>query len=256
MARKKAAHEAAQKKAAKQKKILMVLALPMLGAMVFAVMTFMSLGSHSSTVSAAPASATTPAASVPAAGSSATATSPAPDATAAAVTPGVAGVPIDSFHSFAALGRKNPFHDHGPKLDGGSGSGGNGSSKADKTNTKNKDKNGKGSGGGGSQPKQPLPPPTGAVISLNGDKLALAVGATFGKAPGLSGVPLFRLVSVTRKSALIGVVGTTQQFTLHVNQPLTLQQYGGWTYTLILEPYGSSAPMTVQTTPTTTTTGP
>jgi hypothetical protein len=249
MARKKAAHEAAQKKAAKQKKMLMVLALPMLGALVFAVTTFMNLGSHSSGVSATPASATTPAASVPAAGS------PAPAATAAPVTPGVAGVPVDAFRSFSALGRKNPFHDHGPKLNGGSGSGGNGKSSS-KTPTKNK--SGKGSGGGGgSQPKPPLPPPTGAVISLNGDKLALAVGAKFGKAPGLSGVPLFRLVSVTRKSALIAVVGTTQQFTLHVNQPLTLQQYGGWTYTLILEPFGSAAPMTVQqTTPTTTTTGP
>jgi hypothetical protein len=90
------------------------------------------------------------------------------------------------------------------------------------------------------------------VISLNGDKLPLAIGATFGKAPGLSGVPLFRLVKVTPKTALIGVVGTKQQFTLHVKKPLTLQQYGGWSYTLILEPLGSAAPMTVQT----TTTGP
>ncbi len=94
------------------------------------------------------------------------------------------------------------------------------------------------------------------MISLNGDKLALAIGATFGHAPGLSGVPLFKLVKVAPKTALINVVGTKQQFTLHVKQPLTLEQYGGWTYTLVLQPVGSPAPMTVQTTTTTTTTGP
>jgi hypothetical protein len=89
-------------------------------------------------------------------------------------------------------------------------------------------------------------PLTGAVISLNGDKLALAIGTKFGQAPGLSGVPLFKLLKVTPKTALVAVVGTKQQFTLHVKQPLTLQQYGGWTYTLILEPLGSPAPMTVK----------
>ena len=96
-------------------------------------------------------------------------------------------------------------------------------------------------------------PLTGAVISLNGRKLALAIGATFGHAPGLSGVPLFRLHSVTPKSAVVDVVGTQQHFTLHVGKPLTLEQDGGWKYTLILEPLGSAAPMTVQTQPTFTT---
>jgi hypothetical protein len=251
MARKKAAHEAAQKKAAKQKKVLMVLALPMLGALVFAVMTFMNLGKHPGDVAATPASATTPAGSVPAAGT------PTDGTAAAPVTPGVAVVPVDAFRSFAALGRKNPFHDHGPNLNAGSDSGGNGSNSSNNNNADSKNKNGKGSGGnggGGSTSKQPAAPLTGAVISLNGDKLAVSLGSTFGKAPGLSGVPLFRLVKATAKSALIGVVGTKQQFTLHVNRPLTLQQYGGWTYTLILEPLGSAAPMTVQQT--TTTTGP
>jgi hypothetical protein len=92
------------------------------------------------------------------------------------------------------------------------------------------------------------------VISVNGDKFALALGTEFGHAPGLSGVSLFKLLKVTPKTAVIGVVGTKQQFTLHVGKPLTLEQDGGWTYKLVLQPLGSPAPMTVQTT--TTTTGP
>ena len=60
MARKVAAHEAAQKKAAKQKKILMILAVPMLAALVYAYMTLSSLGKQAVTVSATPAAATTP----------------------------------------------------------------------------------------------------------------------------------------------------------------------------------------------------
>jgi hypothetical protein len=220
MARKKAAHEAAMKKAAKQKKMLMVLALPMAAALVYAVTTFMSLG-HKPQVSATPAAATTPAGSIPTAGSP-----------AAPVVPGVAAIPVDAFHSFTLLGKKDPFHDHGPN--------------SGAANGKKKSKSKSSKKHGVTKPKQPSAPLTGAVISLNGDKLALAIGAKFGKAPGLSGVSLFRLVHVTSTSALVAVVGTKQVFTLHVKQPLTLQQYGGWTYTLILEPPGSAAPMTVQ----------
>ena len=238
MARKKAAHEAAQKKAAKQKKLLMILAIPMLAALVYAVMTLMNLGAKpASPVSATPASASTPAGSIPTAGTS--------------VTPGVATEPVDPLRSFTLLGRRDPFHDHGPNPNAPAPSGNN-----NNTGGKNKNKNGNGGGGGGgSAPKPPAQPLTGAVISLNGDKLVLAIGATFGHAPGLSGVSLFKLVKVYPKTAQINVVGTKQQFTLHVGKPLTLEQYGGWTYKLILEPLGSPAPMTVQTT-TTSTTGP
>jgi hypothetical protein len=237
MARKLAAHEAAQKKAAKQKKRLLILAVPMLAALVYAVMTLMNLGSKpASPVSATPASASAPAGSVP------TANAP--------VTPGVATAAIMPLRSFTLLGRRDPFHDHGPNpnAQASSGSSSSGAKSGGKSQT------GKGnSSGGGSAAKPPAAPLTGAVISLNGDKISLAIGATFGHAPGLSGVSLFRLVKVTPKTALINVVGTKQQFTLHVGKPLTLEQYGGWTYTLILEPLGSPAPMTVQTTPTTTT---
>lgn len=229
----KAAHEAAKKKAAKQKKLLMVLAVPMLAALVYSYTTLTSLGKKPQ-VSASQAADTTPASSIPTAGGTTT-----------PVTPGVAAAPVGSLYSFTALGRKDPFNDQGPTLSASSSTSGKASS------TGSGKSKGKSSSGSSSKSTQPAAPLTGAVISINGTKLALALGAQFGHAPGLSGVSLFRLDKVTTKTALIGVVGTKQQFTLHARRPLTLAQAGGWTYTLILEPPGSPAPMTVQTTTTT-----
>jgi hypothetical protein len=234
----KAAQEKAKKKANKQKKLLIILVVAMLGALVYAYTTMSSLGGKAQV-------AATPAASAPADAT------PTGDATDAPVTPGIAASAVVPLGSFVALGRKDPFNDRGPKPGTGSGSSST-SSTSSKPTKPSKPSSGKGSGGGsGSQPKPPSVPLTGAVISINGKKLSLAIGAEFGQAPGLSGVSLFRLEKVTKTTALIDVVGTTQSFTLHVKKPLTLQQTGGWTYTLILEPLGSAAPMTVQ--PTTTT---
>jgi len=212
---KKAAKDAAKKKAAKQKKILMVLAVPMLAALVYAYMTLTSLNKPQ--VSGTPAAQTTAAGSVPKDGSVAT------------VTPGIVAPPMGLVSSFAVLGRKDPFHDNGPHATSG----------GSKAPTKK-------GGGSATTPKLPAAPLTGAVISLNGNKLSLSIGATFGHAPGLSGVSLFRLISVSQRSAVIGVVGTEQRFTLHAKRPLTLAQDGGWTYKLILEPLGSPGPMSVQ----------
>jgi hypothetical protein len=230
----KAAHETAKKKAAKQKKILMVLALPMLGALVYAYMTLSSLGGHPKP-SAAPAAASAPAGDTPTSAGT----------PVSAVLPGIVTPPVGSLQSFTGLGMKDPFFDHGPNPSAAPPSNGN------KTPPKKGSDKGGNNSGGGPKGKQPSVPLTGAVISINGKKLSLAIGAEFGQAPGLSGVSLFRLEKVTKTTALIDVVGTTQSFTLHVKKPLTLQQTGGWTYTLILEPLGSAAPMTVQ--PTTTT---
>ncbi len=227
----KAAQAAAQKKAAKQKKILMVLAVPMLAAVFYAYTTLTHLGGKPEALSAAPAAQTTPASAIPTAGS--------PDAP---VTPGVVAAPVRALSSFVGLGLKDPFFDNGPHA-------ATQTSSTSKSKKIAKQKAAKNSGGS----KQASVPLTGAVISLNGRKLALAIGATFGHAPGLSGVPLFRLHSVAPKSAVVDVVGTQQHFTLHVGVPLTLEQDGGWKYTLILEPLGSAAPMTVQTQPTFTT---
>ncbi len=226
----KAAQQAAAKKAAKQKKILIVLAVPALAAAYYAYSTFSSLGSQpaAAPVQATPAAQTTPTSAIPSAGSS-TSTTP--------ITPGLTPPPVGPLRSFVVLGRKDPFNDAGPKASTGSGNPNPGGGKGPKN------------------PKPPLPPLTGAVISFNGHKLALALGNEFGHAPGLSGVNLFRLEKVTRKTALISVVGTTQQFMLHVREPLVLEQAGGWRYTLILEPAGSGAPMTAQTSTTPTVTG-
>jgi hypothetical protein len=210
----KAAQQRAQKKAAKQKKILIALSVPMLAALIYAYMTFSSLGQQ-------PAAAATPAGQ--------TSTAGATGATGPLVSPGVSAPTAGSLTSFIALGRKDPFHDGGPN------NGGSGDSGKSKSTHK----------GGSSNPKTPPVPITGAVISINGTKLSLAIGNQFGHAPGLSGVSLFKLTHLTAKTAVITVVGTTQQFTLHVRVPLTLEQNGGWTYTLILEPLGSSAPMKV-----------
>jgi hypothetical protein len=230
----KAAQEKAKKKAKKQRKVLMILAVPMLGALVYAYVTLSSLGGGSkpevvgkAQVSATPTAATVPAASIPTA-----------DTTDATATAGIDVPSVVSLHSFITLGRKDPFHDHGPNPNAAKSSG----------TTKTSKSTSKGSDTTGTQTKTPPAPLTGAVISMNGKKLALPLGAKFGQAPGLSGIWLFRLVKVTKTTALIDVVGTQQQFTLHVRQPLTLQQSGGWTYTLTLEPPGTATPMTVQPT--------
>ena len=215
MARKNSAQQAAQKKAKKQKKLLVVLGLGLVVALVFAATTLMHLGSK-------PVAATPPAATAP------DGSTPAPN-DIAVVIPGIAAAPAGPLHAFTAFGRKDPFNDGGP------------SGVATPTDS-SKNPSGKGDGSG-STPKPPL---TGAVISINGHKLALSLHAEFGHAPALSGVWLFRLVKVTPTTALIAVVGTHQQFTLHRRTPLTLQQNGGWRYTLILEPVGFGVPMTVQ----------
>jgi hypothetical protein len=227
----KAAQDRAKKKAAKQKKLLMLLVIPMLGALVYAYTTMSGLGGKTQ-VAAPPTAAPAPAGSTP------TAAAATPGAT---VTPGIAAVQVTPLNSFTTLGVKDPFHDHGPNP---------GATPKPHSSTSGKSK---GKSGSASTTKPPSAPLTGAVISINGKKLALAVGAEFGQAPGLSGVSLFRLIKVSPTTALIGVVGTQQQFMLHVKKPLKLEQEGGWSYTLILEPLGSAAPMTAV--PPTATTG-
>src|SRR5947199_7639089 len=100
----KAAHEAAKKKAAKQRKVLILLAVPLLAALVYAYMTMSGLGGGggggSQSVQPVPAAQTTPASEIPSASSA-----------APTLTPGVTAAPVDSLRSFVLLGRKDPFHD-------------------------------------------------------------------------------------------------------------------------------------------------
>ena len=96
----KAAQEAAQKKAAKQKKILIVLALPMLVAVVYAYTTMSKLHSRPDAVSATPGRADDVCGTrLPTAG---TTTRPS--------RPEIVAAPVDSLRSFTALDRKDPFY--------------------------------------------------------------------------------------------------------------------------------------------------
>lgn len=106
-------------------------------------------------------------------------------------------------------------------------------------------------------PKAPAaPPPTSAVISLNGELMAVVVngafptsGTTFNRVGSL-----FQLVSLTRTSAKVTVVGGSYAngapaLTLAVGKPVTLQNTAdGTRYTLVLEPQGTQLPPPVATT--------
>ena len=226
----KAAKDAAKKKAAKQRKILAVLALPLLGALFFAYTTMSHLNSSSAphasgtAVSATPSAATTPAAS--------TAVGPTGIDASAVVTPGIVAAPVGSLRAFTGLGRKDPFNDDGPSLTKQSSTPTSGSgSPAPTTSAPTKNPTIADNKPTSKTTSHPLPR---AVISVNGKSTNVARGAKFGHAPGSSD-PLFRLVRVSTTRAVIAVVGTRLQYTLNLQLPLTLTRKGdGAKYILML----------------------
>ncbi len=237
----KNAHEAAHAKAAKEKKVLLALAPLLLIAAFFAYHTLSKL--HSSSSSATPPAATTPATTTPAAtvstGTPVSATTPvAPIVNPPATSGKLSRLPL--------LGAKDPFHDQGPHATVAA---------ATNTNSGSKSKQTK---------KTPAPPPTSAVIAVNGHLVSVAVGAIFPvtKDPSTDGI--FKLVSLTAKSAKVAVVGGSytsgaHALTLQVDSVVTLVNTAdGKRYTLILYPPGTPVPGAPQptTTTTTTTTGP
>ena len=229
MARKNAAQKAAKQKAAKQKKVLIVLGVLLLGSLGYAVMTL----SHLSTpVSAAASPTATPAPD----GSTPT---PTKTEVAAVVTPGIAAPPAGSLRAFTAFGRKDPFDDNGPNLSGGSSTSTSSSSASTSKKSTIADQTG---GASASKPKQPSGRPTSAVFSINGKRTVLKIGAKFGHPSASSDAALFKLVALSArtKTAVIVVIGTQQQYTLNIREPLTLAQTGGGKYTLILESVGSA----------------
>jgi hypothetical protein len=99
---------------------------------------------------------------------------------------------------------------------------------------------------GAATPPQPQPPPaaaTSARISVNGVAETVSVGGQF---PASS--PTFRLVSLTRTSAKIGIAGGSldgakQTVTLKLNTPVTLMNTAdGTRYVLRLLSVSSAAP--------------
>jgi len=105
----------------------------------------------------------------------------------------------------------------------------------------------------------PAPSPTSAVISLNGELMAVTVGSAFpvsGATFGRVG-SLFQLVSLTARSAKVSIVGGSYAdgsatLTLDVGKAVTLQNTAdGTKYTLILEPQGTAPPTSTTGTATT-----
>jgi hypothetical protein len=109
-----------------------------------------------------------------------------------------------------------------------------------------------------SMPATPsAPAPTTAVISLNGVAMTVTVNSDFPTT-----TPVFHLVSLTAKTARIGIAGGSyadgsQTITLKLKTPVTLQNTAdGSKYTLILEPANTPVTGAATTTATPTTTTP
>ena len=216
----KSAHEAAKKKAGKQKKILIALCVPMLGALFFAYQTLTKL--HASETPQVVAPAATPAGvSPPGTGTTLAAPAGAPISATAPVIQTTDAGKLDNMSLFAP---KDPFFDAGPHAVAASGS----------TEDKAKPK-----------PTKFVVKPTSAVISVNGKIYGVAVGGAFpvSKDPALNGV--FRLVALTATTAIFAVVGGSysdgsQRLTLTINRAITLvNTANGRTYTLVLYPPGT-----------------
>lgn len=249
MARKRTA-DAAKDKAAKQKKMVIILAVVLALAMAYALHTMSSLGggaTASSKPQAVAAGAVAPPTAAPVA------------ATATPVAPTLAGAPIAStpatassgssqlvavvvptadagqLDSFSRFESKDPFAVGGSSVSSGGSSSGS-----------------KGSSGSGSTPAvpptPPAPPPTSAVISVNGTSESVTGGASFPAGnPVASTNGLFQLVSLTAKTATVAIVGGSyasgsQTLTLNVNKPVTLVNTAdGTRFTLVLYPQGTTA---------------
>ena len=161
---------------------------------------------------------------------------------------------------FANFASKDPFVQSVQKTDGASSSSSGPTSSAGGS-TKAKT---------GKAPKTPpAPPPTAAVISINGELMSVQVntdfptsGVVFNQA---GGAPIFHLLSLTEKTAKVTIAGGSYAdgaaaLTLTVGVPVTLQNTAdGTRYTLLLEPQGTQVPASptsatpASTTPTTTT---
>lgn len=266
---KNAANDAAKKKAAKEKKMLVVLALVLVVALGYAYRTLTKLHSSptstpvpaTTTSASSTGSPTTPpsSTSTPAASPSGSTTAPAGAAASgssgglvSAVTPPLGQGQLRTFTLFDS---KDPFFAQGPTPSGpGSGSSGSGStgiggpsSSASSQPAKSKPPASSSPSGSSSTPTATAP--TSAVISVNGTEGVVATGGVFPTAssdPSTNG--LFRLVSLTKTTAKIAIVGGSYAsgaatLTLQVGQPVTLANTAdGTRYTLRLYPQGTVPP--------------
>jgi hypothetical protein len=263
-AKKNVALDRAQEKAKKQKKLAIILCSVLALVLVYEVPKTLKLMNAGAKAPVVEASASTPAAPNP---TVTPATPPSsgslPPTAAPASTPAqsiVASVQVQpdpgQLTEFARFASKDPFIQSVQKTGAAgatpAGSGSPSSKAATPPATKTV------------APKTPpAPPPTTAVISINGELVSVTVDTDFptsGTAFAQAGAPLFHLVSLTQKSAKVAIAGGsyadgTPTITLAVNKPVTLQNTAdGTRYTLLLEPQGTVVPTT--TTPTGTTPAP
>jgi hypothetical protein len=242
MARKKPA-DAAKAKAAKQKRLVIILSAVLVLAMGYAVKTMMGM-SGGGQPQAAPAPAAAP--STPAAPAAAPTATPVAPSLAGGSVPGATATPAPptadlvaavrptastgQLQSFSLFESKDPFANgkataKTPGTSGGSGSG-SGKKPAAPPVT---------------PPAPPAPPVTTAVISVNGVSESVSTGAAFPAAN-----PIFQLATLTAKTAGVTVVGGSYAtgapaLTLTVNKPVTLQNTAdGTRYTLLLLPQGTT----------------
>lgn len=282
--------DAAKAKAAKQKKMLIVLSGVLVLALLYAFMTVRGLNKGSSaapppvttstTATTTPATTTTPAAT-PAPGTLA-----APTLGAAAATSTVSAAPLTlvaaakpapgtgQLESFSRFASKDPFDASGPKEtsspSGGGSSGGGGAAAANPSGAAT----GSGSsrpptGGGVTAASSPggaatsttaqQPPPVSAVVAVNGVAGLVAVGADFPASSDPVQNGIFHLLALTQTTAEVTVVGGSYAsgsptLTLKVNRPVTLVNTAdGKRYTLQLFPQGTAPPAGAATAPTTST---
>lgn len=249
----KSAHEAAKAKAAKEKKILIALVVPLAIALFFAYHTVTKL--HSSAAPTAVAPAATPATATTASSSSTASSTPATTVSGTPVSatlPTAPAPPPDAgkLSRLTLFASKDPFFDAGPKVAASSGQSGSQGKQSKQSK----------------QSKQPAAPPAAAVIGVNGHLMAVSLGQAFPVTKDSTTNGIFRLVGLTAKTAKVAVVGgsyTTgaHALTLTVDSVVSLVNTAdGKRYTLVLYPPNTPTPGVTQATPpttsTTTTTGP
>lgn len=245
----------AQEKARKQKRLAAVLGGVLLLVLVYEVPHTMSLMNKKAKAPVVETSTSTPAAPNPSAGSASTTPSGTGATVAPAATPFASSSPLVSavqptpdpgqLTQFEEFASKDPFAQSIQKVGTpGSASGGTSATPAAAQGKKKQAAAG--------TPTPPAPAPGSAVLSVNGQLMEVGVGTDF---PVTS--PFFHLVSLTEKSAKIAIAGGSyadgsQTLTLVVGKAVTLQNTAdGTRYTLVLEPQGTTVP--VSTTPVSTT---
>jgi hypothetical protein len=282
MAKTNKANDAAKKKAAKEKKMLVVLALVLVLALGYAYKTLTKLNKSSepapvglttASTSTTPSTTASPPASTPASTPAASAPVDVPSGTPpastgssgliSAVTPPLAQ---GQLRTFTLLDSKDPFYSDGPRASGTSSGAGADSHGTPSTSQPPQSKPKATTPTQQPKPSKPakivVPAPTSAVIAVNGTKALVTAASDFPLTSDPATNGLFRLVSLTRTTAKIAIVGGSYAsgaatLTLHVDQPVTLANTAdGTRYTLELFPQGTTVPpppVNGTTTPSTTT---